>query len=204
MRKFFICLILSCAVGCQTPSAPPSPSATVSATPAATATATPTATPTPVATPKDVDLSGWTEFVAPDESFTVMFPGKVEVDSSTEEREDGTINHFGVRVKLNEDLCALDWREYPDEEQAQAFYDQHFEDVRETAGTLLLEQSPVQLDGHPGIQFKFLSPNKEDAFYEAIFRVGSRYYSVVVEDRENDGDVNHYVEAVVATFKFKK
>ncbi len=200
MRKFFFCLILSCAVGC-TPSSPPAPTSTPGQIPSPVVTATATATPSPEATPQ-VDMSDWKEFVAPDQSFKVMFPGTVEVDHSAEESEGGTVNHFGVQVKLKEDLCAMEWREYPDVEKATAFYDQHIDDIREMAGNLLLEQRPVQLDGHKGIQFKFLSPDEKDAFYEAVFLVGSRYYSVVVEDKDNDGDVNNHVEAVVATFKF--
>ena len=202
MRKFFFSLILSCAVGCQTPSAPPSPSVTPAGAPAATASAT--ASPTPEASPV-VDTTDWHEFVAPDNSFKVMLPGKADVDHSTEEHEEGfTVEDYGVLTQLDNDMYELEWQDYPDEEKAIAHYDAHHKDIREEAGELLLEEKVVSLDGHEGIRFKFNDPDKEDTFYEAVFRVGPRFYSVLVVHKDDADAGHHHAEAVVTTFRFQE
>lgn len=201
MRKSAFCLLLSFALGCQTPSAPPAPSVSpTAATPVAAATAT--ATPTPQASPV-VDTTHWHEFVAPDKSFKVMLPGKEDVDHSSRDHEDGyTVEHYAVITVLDDNTYELEWRDYPDEEKAVAFYEQHNKDIREEAGELLLEEKTVHLDSHEGIRFKFNDPEKEDTFYEAAFRVGPRFFSVLIVHKNDANAGHHHAEAVVGTFKF--
>lgn len=197
-RLLFIGLLgLLCA--CNDPKPEPTQSPAVASPTPAQTTATPAASGTPEASATPAETSGWVDFEAPDQSFTVKLPKKPRIDSSETELGGETVNQHGALVQMGKVTYQLEWFEYPNEEMAQIEHSHKLEEIRDQVVGKIKGEDTVTLDGHEGVRFE-LGDGKE-TFQQAIFLVDNRVFDLMIVHEDGAAGESES-DAMIGTFKF--
>ncbi|HEX7314230.1 MAG TPA: hypothetical protein VF297_09925 [Pyrinomonadaceae bacterium] len=148
---------------------------------------------------KVASLAGWKEAVSDAGRFRILFRGEPEV---ADEPTGRGFEMRGERVKWFALYHDFEVQVDDDDTTLTRKYKESIEAVAEKRGSKLLARNSVTLNGRPGVGFILLGPagpGQRAKSYMRAFQVGSRLYTLAVDDY---GDVTEsaVVPAEVQTF----